>query len=161
MKFTRKQVENKLICYAYDDSEELLDNFTIFANSSELGKQSFPQTLFVTVESVNDEAPIITANKILQVLLLWPQVMKHPELHSGSNQEGQLVFVHSGAMSGGFNFQVTDGLNFAPGQIFSITAGALIISLEVNRGLSIFPGMEEKRKSVKGSFKEELMDWGT
>lgn len=56
-----------MICYAYDDSEELLDNFTIFANSSELGKQSFPQTLFVTVESVNDEAPIITANKILQV----------------------------------------------------------------------------------------------
>ena len=45
-----------------------------------------------------------------------------------------------GAMSGGFNFQVTDGLNFAPRQIFSITARALIISLEVNRGLSIFPG---------------------
>lgn len=43
-------------------------------------------------------------------------------------------------MSGGFNFQVTDGLNFAPRQIFSITARALIISLEVNRGLSIFPG---------------------
>uniref|UniRef100_A0A4W2CTZ9 Laminin G domain-containing protein n=1 Tax=Bos indicus x Bos taurus TaxID=30522 RepID=A0A4W2CTZ9_BOBOX len=54
--------------------------------------------------------------------------------------EGQLVFVHNGAMSGGFNFQVTDGLNFAPRQIFSITARALIISLEVNRGLSIFPG---------------------
>ncbi|KAH0502668.1 Chondroitin sulfate proteoglycan 4 [Microtus ochrogaster] len=54
--------------------------------------------------------------------------------------EGHLVFVHSGAMSGGFNFQVTDGLNFAPRQIFSVTAQALIISLEVNRGLSIFPG---------------------
>ncbi|KAL6030042.1 hypothetical protein STEG23_032089, partial [Scotinomys teguina] len=54
--------------------------------------------------------------------------------------EGQLMFVHSGAMSGGFNFQVTDGLNFAPRQIFSITARALILSLEVNRGLSIFPG---------------------
>uniref|UniRef100_A0A8C2PDQ7 Laminin G domain-containing protein n=1 Tax=Capra hircus TaxID=9925 RepID=A0A8C2PDQ7_CAPHI len=54
--------------------------------------------------------------------------------------EGQLVFIHAGAMSGGFNFQVTDGLNFAPRQIFSITARALIISLEVNRGLSIFPG---------------------
>ncbi|KAK2492537.1 hypothetical protein MC885_020486, partial [Smutsia gigantea] len=52
--------------------------------------------------------------------------------------EGQLVFVHSGAMSGGFNFQVTDDLNFAPRHIFSITARALIISLEVNRGLSIF-----------------------
>lgn len=60
-------MENELIYYVHDDSEELLDNFTIFANSSELGKQSFPQTLFVTVESVNDEAPVITANKILQV----------------------------------------------------------------------------------------------
>lgn len=61
------QVENELIYYVHDDSEELLDNFTIFANSSELGKQSLPRTLFVTVESVNDEVPVITANKILQV----------------------------------------------------------------------------------------------
>lgn len=57
------------------------------------------------------------------------------------NHIDQSVFSSSeGAMSGGFNFQVTDGLNFAPRQIFSITARALIISLEVNRGLSIFPG---------------------
>lgn len=44
-------------------------------------------------------------------------------------------------MSGGFNFQVTDGLNFAPRQIFSITAQTLVISLEVNKGLGVFPGM--------------------
>ena len=56
-----------MISYVHDDSEDLLDSFTIFANSSELGKQSVPQTLFVTVKSVNDEAPVITANKILQV----------------------------------------------------------------------------------------------
>lgn len=61
------QVENELISYVHDGSEALLDSFIIFANSSELGKQSLPQTLFVTVESVNDEAPVITANKILQV----------------------------------------------------------------------------------------------
>ncbi|XP_032967168.1 chondroitin sulfate proteoglycan 4-like [Rhinolophus ferrumequinum] len=177
MKFTRKQVENELIYYVHDDSEELLDNFTIFANSSELGKQSFPQTLFVIVESVNDEAPVITANKILQVwvnsvteitsndlcaedgdsspqdLAYWvtPPSNGHLALKSFPGRSiqnftqvqinnGQLVFVHNGAMSGGFSFQVTDGLNFAPRQIFSITARALIISLEVNRGLSIFPG---------------------
>uniref|UniRef100_A0A8C0ZFU7 Chondroitin sulfate proteoglycan 4-like n=1 Tax=Cyanistes caeruleus TaxID=156563 RepID=A0A8C0ZFU7_CYACU len=52
----------------------------------------------------------------------------------------QLVFVHNGAMSGGFNFQVTDGLNFAPRQIFSITAQMLVISLEVNKRLRVFPG---------------------
>ncbi|XP_045421597.1 chondroitin sulfate proteoglycan 4-like isoform X2 [Lemur catta] len=177
MKFTRKQVENELIYYVHDDSEELLDNFTIFANSSELGKQSLPQTLFVTVDSVNDEAPVIIANNVLQVwvnsvtvmtkgdlcaedvdsapqdLAYWvtPPSNGHLALKSFPGQsiqnftqaqinEGQLVFVHTGAMSGGFNFQVTDGLNFAPRQIFSITARALIISLEVNRGLSIFPG---------------------
>uniref|UniRef100_A0A8C6CG16 Laminin G domain-containing protein n=1 Tax=Moschus moschiferus TaxID=68415 RepID=A0A8C6CG16_MOSMO len=65
MKFTRKQVENELISYVHDGSEALLDSFIIFANSSELGKQSLPQTLFVTIESVNDEAPVITVNKIL------------------------------------------------------------------------------------------------
>ncbi|OCU02532.1 chondroitin sulfate proteoglycan 4 [Xenopus laevis] len=54
--------------------------------------------------------------------------------------EGHLVFVHSGSMSGGFNFQVTDGLNFAPRQIFSITARTLVINLEANKVLDVFPG---------------------
>ncbi|XP_041047517.1 chondroitin sulfate proteoglycan 4 [Carcharodon carcharias] len=57
---------------------------------------------------------------------------------------GQLVFIHNGAMSGGFNFQVTDGLNFAPRQIFSITAGALVINMEANNGLRVFPGTLER-----------------
>nr|XP_046194069.1 chondroitin sulfate proteoglycan 4-like [Oncorhynchus gorbuscha] len=43
-------------------------------------------------------------------------------------------------MSGGFNFQVNDGVNFAPRQIFSITASALVLSLEINRPLKVFPG---------------------
>lgn len=51
-----------------------------------------------------------------------------------------MVLISTGAMSGGFNFQVTDGLNFAPRQIFSITAQMLVISLEVNKGLGVFPG---------------------
>lgn len=45
-----------------------------------------------------------------------------------------------GAMSGGFNFQVNDGVNFSPRQIFSITARALVLSLEKNRPLKVFPG---------------------
>ncbi|KAL1782841.1 chondroitin sulfate proteoglycan 4-like [Sigmodon hispidus] len=192
MKFSKKQVEQGLIHYVHNGSEEFLDSLTILANSSELGKQSLPHTLFVTVESVNDKAPVITANKILQVwvnsvtemtrddlcaededsspqdLIYWvtPPSNGHLALKSIPGQsiqnftqahidEGQLVFVHSGSMGGdcgrrqteGFNFQVTDGLNFAPRQTFSITAQALIISLEVNRGLSIFPGSTEPLSS--------------
>lgn len=45
-----------------------------------------------------------------------------------------------GAMSGGFSFQVNDGENFTPRQIFSITAKALVLSLEKNRPLKVFPG---------------------
>ncbi|KAG8456601.1 hypothetical protein GDO86_002398 [Hymenochirus boettgeri] len=56
--------------------------------------------------------------------------------------KGHLVFVHRGPMSGGFNFQVTDGLNFAPRQIFSITARTLVINLEANNGLDVFPGTQ-------------------
>lgn len=45
-----------------------------------------------------------------------------------------------GAMSGGFNFQANDGVNFTPRQIFSITAKALVLSLERNQPLKVFPG---------------------
>ncbi|NWV23798.1 CSPG4 protein, partial [Origma solitaria] len=175
--FTRKQVEQELIYYVHDDSEELMDDFTVIVNNTELWKQSLPQTVFVTITAVNDEAPVVKVNRILQVWVgsvteitiddlcaedkdsspselvysITPPSNGHLALKSSPNKsilsftqahiiEGQLVFVHNGAMSGGFNFQVTDGLNFAPRQIFSITAWMLVISLELNKGLRIFPG---------------------
>ncbi|NXY72409.1 CSPG4 protein, partial [Glareola pratincola] len=175
--FTRKQVEQELIYYVHDDSEQRMDNFTVIVNNTELWKQSLPQTVFITVTAVNDEAPVIKVNRILRVWVgsvteitaddlcaedkdsspseliysITPPSNGHLALKSSPNKsilsftqahiiEGQLVFVHSGAMSGGFNFQVTDGLNFAPRQIFSITARMLVISLEVNKGLGVFPG---------------------
>ncbi|NXT73705.1 CSPG4 protein, partial [Zapornia atra] len=175
--FTRKQVEQELIYYVHDDSEELMDNFTVIVNNTELWKQSLPQTVFITVMPVNDEPPVIKVNRVLQVWVgsvteitvddlcaedkdsspseliysITPPSNGHLALKSSLNQsilsftqghimEGQLVFVHNGAMSGGFNFQVTDGLNFAPRQIFSVTARVLVISLEVNKGLGVFPG---------------------
>ncbi|KAM6035907.1 chondroitin sulfate proteoglycan 4-like isoform 1-T1 [Theristicus caerulescens] len=175
--FTRKQVEQELIYYVHDGSEELMDNFTMIVNNTELWKQSLPQTVFVTVTAVNDEAPVVKVNRILRVWVgsvteitiddlcaedkdsspseliysITPPSNGHLALKFSPNKsilsftqahimEGQLVFVHNGAMSGGFNFQVTDGLNFAPRQIFSITARKLVISLEVNKGLGVFPG---------------------
>lgn len=84
-------------------------------------------------------------------------------------ENGQLVFVHSGetpknsrdgstkflvvmlwrslfllilgALSGGFHFQVNDGVNFAPRQIFSTTAHSLVLTLERNRPLEVYPGV--------------------
>ncbi|XP_056370597.1 chondroitin sulfate proteoglycan 4-like [Oenanthe melanoleuca] len=180
--FTRKQVEQELIYYVHDDSEELMDSFTVIANSTELWKRSLPQTVFVTVTAVNDEAPVVKVNRILQVWVgsvteitiddlcaedkdsspselvysISPPSNGHLVLKSSPNKniltftqahiiKGQLVFVHNGAVSGGFSFQVTDGLNFAPQQIFNITAQTLIISIEVNKGLRVFPG---SRKSI-------------
>ncbi|XP_009868265.1 PREDICTED: chondroitin sulfate proteoglycan 4-like, partial [Apaloderma vittatum] len=180
--FTRTQVEQALIYYVHDDSEGLMDNFTVVVNNTELWKQSLPQTIFVTVTAVNDEAPIIKVNRILQVWVgsvteitvddlcaedkdsspseliysITPPSNGHLALRSSPNRsilsftqahiiERQLVFVHNGPMSGGFSFRVTDGLNFAPREIFSITAQTLVVSLEVNNGLRVFPG---SRKSI-------------
>nr|XP_020465475.1 chondroitin sulfate proteoglycan 4-like [Monopterus albus] len=55
-------------------------------------------------------------------------------------QSGQLVFVHSGTLSGGFHFQVNDGVNFTPRQIFSTTARSLILTLQRNHPLEVYPG---------------------
>ncbi|XP_062268240.1 chondroitin sulfate proteoglycan 4-like [Platichthys flesus] len=55
-------------------------------------------------------------------------------------QRGQLVFVHSGAAAGGFHFQVNDGVNFAPRQIFSTTAHSLVLTLQRNHPMEVYPG---------------------
>ncbi|XP_053557251.1 chondroitin sulfate proteoglycan 4 [Bombina bombina] len=177
--FTWKQVEQELIFYVHDDSDTLLDNFTVVVNSTDLSKQSLPQTVFISVTPVNDEPPVITANRIFRVWVgsitvvtsddlsaedqdsspadllysITPPSNGHLSLKSSPNRiilnftqehinEGQVVFVHSGATSGGFNFQVTDGLNFAPRQIFSITARTMVINLLVNKELGVFPGTQ-------------------
>ncbi|XP_061071955.1 chondroitin sulfate proteoglycan 4-like [Conger conger] len=174
--FTRKEVEQQFIYYVHDDSETVADNFTLIANDTDLRKHSLPRMLFVNVTPVNDEPPIITANRILRVwvgsitevtaddleaqdkdspaekleFIITPPSNGHLALKSAPGRpilnftqahidQGQLVLVHSGAMSGGFNFQVNDGVNFAPRQIFSITARTLVLSVERNWPLKVFP----------------------
>uniref|UniRef100_A0A3B4AXU3 Laminin G domain-containing protein n=1 Tax=Periophthalmus magnuspinnatus TaxID=409849 RepID=A0A3B4AXU3_9GOBI len=56
-------------------------------------------------------------------------------------ETGHLVFVHSGAMTGGFHFQVNDGVHFAPRQIFSTTAHSLDLTLQKNHPLKVYPGI--------------------
>lgn len=52
----------------------------------------------------------------------------------------QLLFVHNGALTGGFHFQVNDGTHFAPRQIFSTTAHALVLTLQKNHPLEAHSG---------------------
>uniref|UniRef100_A0A8C9X8C9 Laminin G domain-containing protein n=1 Tax=Sander lucioperca TaxID=283035 RepID=A0A8C9X8C9_SANLU len=52
----------------------------------------------------------------------------------------QLMFVHSGASSGGFHFQVNDGVNFTPRQIFSTTAYSMGLTLQRNHPMEVYPG---------------------
>ncbi|XP_033947427.1 chondroitin sulfate proteoglycan 4 [Pseudochaenichthys georgianus] len=175
--FTRRQVEQEFIYYIHDSSETLADNFTVMANDPGLRKQSAAQTVYIQVSAVNDEPPVITANRVLRVwvssvteirpedlraqdrdsppeelhFMVIPPSNGHLALKSAPMKallnftqahidQGQLLFVHKGAMSGGFNFQVNDGVNFTPRQIFSITARALVLSLENNRPIKVFPG---------------------
>uniref|UniRef100_H2V0B8 Chondroitin sulfate proteoglycan 4ba n=1 Tax=Takifugu rubripes TaxID=31033 RepID=H2V0B8_TAKRU len=184
--FTRRQVEHEFIYYVHDGSETATDNFTVGANDTGLRKHSAGQTVHVQVTAVNDEPPLITANRVLRVWVssvteIRPEDLQAHDLDSPPEElhfmvtppsnghlalksapmaavlnftqahieRGQLLFVHKGAMSGGFNFQVNDGVNFTPRQIFSITAQALVVSLERNRPLKVFPG---KSSSVTNDF---------
>lgn len=63
-------MEHEFIYYIHDSSETLDDNFTIMANDTGLRKQSEAQTVYIQVTAVNDEPPVITANKVLRVSLL-------------------------------------------------------------------------------------------
>ncbi|XP_034152674.1 chondroitin sulfate proteoglycan 4 isoform X2 [Esox lucius] len=175
--FTRKQVNAGHIYYVHDGSDTLADNFTITANDTDVQKYSRPCTVFVSVMPVNDEAPVITANRILRVWVNSVTEISVDDLSSEDNDSppedlefivtppsngylalksaptrhilnftqthilrGQLVFVHSGALSGGFHFQVNDGVNFAPRQIFSTIAHSLVLILERKHTLQVFPG---------------------
>ncbi|XP_030623766.1 chondroitin sulfate proteoglycan 4-like [Chanos chanos] len=178
--FTRMQAEQDFIYYVHDGSETTADNFTLIANDTDLGKHSLPYVLFINITPVNDEAPVITVNRILRVwvgsvteitteelnaedpdtlpesieFIVTPPSNGHLALKSAPSRpvlnftqahilQGQLVFVHTGAMSGGFHFQVNDGVNFAARQTFSIIAQALVLSLEKNRELRVYPGSSQ------------------
>uniref|UniRef100_UPI001ED86138 chondroitin sulfate proteoglycan 4-like n=1 Tax=Scatophagus argus TaxID=75038 RepID=UPI001ED86138 len=175
--FTHTEVEREYISYIHDGSETRRDSFTIVANQTEIRKHSLPCTVHVIVTPVNDETPVVTANKGLKVwvgsvteitvnelnaedsdtlpegleFVVTPPSNGHLALKSAPSrhilnftqnhiQRGQLVFVQTGALSGGFHFQVNDGVNFAPRQIFSTTAYSLVLTLQRNHPLEVYPG---------------------
>lgn len=61
------QVEREYISYIHDGSETQADSFTIMANQTESRKHSRACTAHIHVTPVNDETPVVTANKGLRV----------------------------------------------------------------------------------------------
>lgn len=61
------QVEHEFIYYIHDGSETVSDNFTVGANDTGLRKHSVGQTVYIQITAVNDEPPVITANRVLRV----------------------------------------------------------------------------------------------
>ncbi|ESO92529.1 hypothetical protein LOTGIDRAFT_120635, partial [Lottia gigantea] len=62
----QQPVKNE-IYYEHDGSERLKDEFTVVASLSDKSKASLPHVVTVTVESVNDQAPRIIVNSVLEV----------------------------------------------------------------------------------------------
>ncbi|TRY66137.1 hypothetical protein DNTS_008713 [Danionella cerebrum] len=65
--FTRKQVEQEFIYYVHDDTETLEDHFTFTANDTDLRKHSAPRTVYIQITAINDQPPVLTANRGLRV----------------------------------------------------------------------------------------------
>lgn len=91
------QVEHEFIYYVHDSSETLADNFTVVANDTTLRKQSAAQTVYIQVTAVNDEPPVITANRVLRVSLHCCSIFKPWTLfftsRSGTEAYCQTIFM--------------------------------------------------------------------
>lgn len=68
-KIPSDQVEHELIYYVHDGSETVSDNFTVGANDTGLRKHSVGQTVYIQLTAVNDQPPVVTANRVLRVRL--------------------------------------------------------------------------------------------
>ena len=55
---------------------------------------------------------------------------------------GQVLFTHSGCLSGGFSLQLSDGLNSVERRQFAVTVQQLALRERRNEELAVFPGME-------------------
>ncbi|XP_051917930.1 chondroitin sulfate proteoglycan 4 [Hippocampus zosterae] len=56
---------------------------------------------------------------------------------------GEVIFIHEGEESGGFNFTVTDGEHTSPLYRFVVTARPLTITMETQEELMVFPGTRQ------------------
>ncbi|XP_069759326.1 chondroitin sulfate proteoglycan 4-like, partial [Narcine bancroftii] len=65
--FTMKEVKEGTVFYFHDDSETLMDSWTVIVNDSRMNRQSEAVTTYVTVLPVNDQPPHVTINNKLKM----------------------------------------------------------------------------------------------
>lgn len=112
-------MEHEFIYYVHDSSETLADNFTVVANDTGLRKQSAAQTVYIQVTAVNDEPPVITANRVLRVSLhrwskfkLWPffyEQVRHHSLLSDNFHVGSVASRNGSLDEGNYVCYVEEG----------------------------------------------------
>ncbi|XP_062927128.1 chondroitin sulfate proteoglycan 4-like [Mobula hypostoma] len=56
---------------------------------------------------------------------------------------GLVTFVHHGSLSGGFHFQVSDGINHTPSQLFTVKARSLKIQIKTEEPFVVYPGTRQ------------------
>lgn len=69
-------MEHEFIYYVHDGSETVTDSFTVGANDTGLRKHSVGQTVYIQLTAVNDEPPVITANRVLRVSACCRSIFK-------------------------------------------------------------------------------------
>ncbi|XP_043926205.1 chondroitin sulfate proteoglycan 4 [Protopterus annectens] len=52
----------------------------------------------------------------------------------------QVIYTHEGSLMGGFEFEVSDGINVSPGHFFSVIANEQEIIVEGQHNLTLYPG---------------------
>ncbi|KAM4826074.1 chondroitin sulfate proteoglycan 4 [Thomomys bottae] len=86
--FSWREVEEQLIRYVHDGSETLVDGFVLQANASGVHRQSAPAAFAVTVQPVNDQPPVLTTNRGLQMwegatVPIPPEALRAEDMDSG------------------------------------------------------------------------------
>lgn len=65
--FTSDDIDEMNVYYIHDDSESKADTISLSATLGDNSKESEIKTIYITIEGVNDEAPVIVRNQVLKV----------------------------------------------------------------------------------------------
>ncbi|XP_069899476.1 chondroitin sulfate proteoglycan 4 [Dipodomys merriami] len=88
LSFSWREVEEQRILYEHDGSETLMDRFVLVANASGVHSQSAPVAFAITIQPVNDQPPVLTTNRGLQMwegatVSIPPEALRGTDSDSG------------------------------------------------------------------------------